>query len=649
MRTIGEPILARDKTGRLKSPIGTLFLSVPVLITLPGVHATQRLAWIEQLNRERVKAGLPQLTAAQENEEILNSVDLLFDDQYVLIRPDPNNMAVAFQGDEILQTVVPKRQIRYLNTQQESVRTALMMRGENWRMSRLPVKPEEMTQLIDESLIGINEYPIYFYNRSTGTRFLTCEKFAWLSTLPDAEFVRQIREIAIYSQKHNRFGVREVDIFPPKCGFDLDRFTIFCDDSLTPQALRDYFVGVLEKFRAAVPLALRHETPENIEWRNRLFSALTKQPNALTVEHVLSDVSPEFYRQIEWVPGCRIDGGEIIFDAVLDELSTNLNDREPTTLVDARAKAIIFNYLREHGTIEYINIGRIGRSLSLRTPGSLPRGMVYIVHLKERSRPQPELFVLRFQKWSVRYHLDSGKELLQAAIEATQYTDYVLDRRLACRQLGMNLPDHQRANRITELYDGSNPKYYGRTLWSGYFERHYVTGCATDKLPEYLYKNKRFNQRFARLLGYAAAVNCIVGCADMKGAVTFDDGDEVLQLDTRNMPRTLVVSDHTGSFARYSTPLFEDAAGYAEPINKRATLIPNIAEFADIYLKAFERRFRRIQRESRHNRRAFDRLFAHRPLDPAGSIAYRWQCVLNRLESTDINALIQAISSHIKG
>ena len=34
-------------------------------------------------------------------------------------------------------------------------------------------------------------------------------------------------------------------------------------------------------------------------------------------------------------------------------------------------------------------------------------------------------------------------------------------------------------------------------------------------------------------------------------------------------------------------------------------------------------------------------------LDAGGSFAYRWECVLRRLDQTDVDALIEAIREHI--
>ncbi|HRR32657.1 MAG TPA: hypothetical protein P5026_01015 [Kiritimatiellia bacterium] len=647
MKILGEPLFARDSSGQLVSRIGTIFVKSDGLVTLKGVHATQRFAWIKELNQTRRAAGLEPLSDPEIDEEMANSVDLLFDDRTVLIRPDPNAMELAFEADEMLQMLVSKRCIRYLNTQDARVRDALRARGENWRMSRLPVSVAEMRLLISSSLAAIEVQPIYYYNRSTGTRFLTLAQFASLENLPDDLFRRQLEEIVEYAARRNRFWYPEIDIFPTGCAFTRQAFEALNTQDLPIQALRAAYRKLLDTFREALPAELHDESGDNIDWRNRMCSALTQQPNAVDAEELIQDISPEFYRQIEWLPGCRIVKGELIFDPVCDEGDAHPENADLKALCDPRAKAIIFNYLREYNTIEYINIGCIENSLSIRAP--VPhRAPVYIVQLKEADKEKPDVRILRFQKWGVKEHLDDGKDLLRAVMEAMDYTDYILDRRLGCQQLGMNLPPRLATGRIAETYTGKNAAYHGARFWSVYFERAYVNGCATDKISPARYTNPEFNRRLARLLGKAAAVNCMVGRTNLDLQVIFDDGDEVIQLDADGLPEHLIVADHTGSFTQYDMRLERDAEAYAGPVNRRAKLMPNAGEFATCYLEAFQQRFEQVQQEYRRRRAGFDALFKHRPLDRKGSIAYRWQCVLARLDTTDAAALCEAIRSHVE-
>lgn len=646
MRVIGDPIFACDETGRLKTRIGTIFLRSRVLITLPGIHATQRLAWIEHLKRER-QVAKKKLTDEEINQEMEQSVDLLFSEQHVLIRPEPETMALAFEADRLLQEIITKSKIRFLNVQNKQVRNALRARGENWRMSRLPISQEEMIRLVADSLVPIAEQPIFFYNQSTGTRYLTVENFAWLKGLSDHAFRQQMLELKNYCCRRNRHGYPEVDIFPRNCTFDCREISRLDVENLDIATLRRHHTRLVKEFRAAVSPTLRYETPLNIEWRNNLCSALTTQPNDIVAESITDAMSPEFYNQIEWLPGCRLEQGKIIFDPVLTELEQH-GHSDHTIPYDPRAKAIIFNYLREHDTIEYINIGHIGRSLSHRLPEATQRASVYVVHLKELNKAEPELLILRFQKWGVKEHLDAGKPLLQAIMESINYTDYVLDRRLGCRQLAMNLTERLSASNLMETYHGQNEAYHGTQFWTVYFERYYVQGRATDKILNLHYADSEFNRRLARLLGEAAASNAIVGRADLHKKVLFDDGDEVLVNDADGLPLAIVISDHTGAFTKYREPLLDDAPAYALPVNRRLKHMTNKREFMRIYLRAFQARLEQTQRDYQQNPAAYDHLFSHRPLDSGGSFAYRWKCTLRRLTTTDASELTNAIRQHIQ-
>ncbi|HOE60510.1 MAG TPA: hypothetical protein PK770_06200 [Kiritimatiellia bacterium] len=649
MKRLGEPLFARDETGRLKTRIGTFFLRTPGLVTLPGVHATQRIAWLNELNRERQVAGIPALSEAESDAEIACSVDLLFNDQHVLIRPDPYAVDLAFEADEALQALVSKRKIRFLNTQNEIIRNALRARGENWRMSRVPVSPEEMNRMIAQARVAISGLPLYFHNAATGTRFLTLETFAWLGTQPDDVFRKHLAEIVRYSSLRNRFGYPEIDIFPVGCAFSRQAFEALNAEGLEIGALRAAYRKLLAAFREAVPIEFHEETFENLDWRNRLCSTLIHQPNAVATQDLPDGMAPEFHLQIEWLPGCRIDEGELIFDPVYEELDLMPEDAELRAFCDPRAREIIFNYVREFTTIEFINVGRITRSLSRRVQTGEHRTDVYVVQIKETGKPKPELCILRFQKWGVCEHLDEGKDMVRSIMEAVDYTDYVLDRRLGCRQLGMNLPEKVSTGRMPTLYTGSNSLYKGAKCWTVYFERQYIPGQVTDKILTRHYANPEFNLLLARLLGEAAVVNCVVGRANTEGQVLFDDGDEVITLDQAGMPERLTVSDHTGAFTLYEEPLEQMAEAYADPVNKRIALMPNPEAFAETYLASFRQRFVTLQQEYRRRRHAFDKLFKHRPVDPAGSLAYRWQCILARLDATDAETLTEAIRSQIRG
>ena len=113
------------------------------------------------------------------------------------------------------------------------------------------------------------------------------------------------------------------------------------------------------------------------------------------------------------------------------------------------------------------------------------------------------------------------------------------------------------------------------------------------------------------------------------------------------LPDRLVVSDPSGAFADYQRSLLEAAEAYARPMNVRASNTPDPRAFAENYLAALKAVFLHVQGDYRKHRRAYDTLFKHCNYDPAGSFAFRWECVLRRLDQTDVDTLVAAIHWHI--
>src|SRR5208337_1841785 len=212
LELVGPHPFERDAEGRQKCRIGTLFPEANLLWTqLPGVHALQRLSYIERLNAERAAKGLPVLTLDEEQQICLNSVDLIFESDHILIRPAPECMDLAFAADELLQGLVSKRQVKFLSVSDPRVMEAIKRRGECWRLSSIPKRREAQQQLVLSSKVGILGRPIYYYNRLTGTRWLTYAEFERLGLLDDAELARHLQEIADHAVLRNRAGRPEVD------------------------------------------------------------------------------------------------------------------------------------------------------------------------------------------------------------------------------------------------------------------------------------------------------------------------------------------------------------------------------------------------------------------------------------------------------
>ena len=650
MKILGEPIFAKNPDGSLKSRIGTIFFRTPGLVTQRGIHAMQRMAWIRALNDERAAAGRPPLTEAEEEAELADSADLLFTDDYVLIRPDPSRMDLAFKADEALQTFVSKRKIRFLNTHAANVRDALRARGENWRMARRPASPEEIDRAIESARVSIQNASVYFYNGQTGTRYLTAGGYATVSAFAPDAFRAQVEEVVKGLAGRNRLGQPEIALFPPSLPPDVtEAFRDIKPEALDDAALRAAVDAAMQKWRLALPANLREETTANFAWRNEMSAALARRPNQTEIgdQELIQGISPEFYRQIEWLPGARIENGELLFDSLFDE-AARTEDPELLELCDARVRSIIFNLLRLCGKVEYVNVGRIARSLARYPVEGHRRGNVYIVQFKAIDEERARVIVVRFQKWGIAEHLDEGKDLLRAIVEANEYADYILDRRLACRQLGMNLPHRVGFGQVTEKYHGLN-QYNGTPVRAYYYARGYVTGVASDKVPPERFRNPAFALAFAYLMGEAAALDMIVGrAATETGESMFDRNFEVLQPGEDGLPTRIVVTDHAGSFVKYKESFDELVGPYANVVRRRRAFVADFAAFAKAYVTGFERKLAATQTAYRARRSSFDNLFVHRPYDTAGSGAYRWSRVLARLDACDPAAVADLLRKAIE-
>ena len=649
LELIGPHPFARDAQRGQVTRIGTLFPAYAALCTqLPGVHALQRLNFIERLNAQRVARSLPPLSLEEEEEVSAKSVDLIFEPDCILIRPAPEHMDLAFAADELLQTLVSKRKIKFLSVSDHRVRAAIKRRGEYWRLSSLPKTREGKERLVTSSRVGIAGLPIYYYNRLTGTRWLTSQEFDNLGRLPDSVLAAHLREIAENALLRNRTGRPEVDFFAA----DLRRFgpRAFAEaafDRLPSDQLRAKFEQLKEHFHSAVHEAFRTDDSRNKAWCERMLSTLFLEGNEAQTENIVSGLSHEFFLQIDWLPGGRFEEGEFLFDSIFDEAAAHPEDTDLQRLCDSRARGVVYNIVREYGDLEYINIGCLRESLSLDRPLTGRRG-VYIAEFHSRSEHGPIKRFIRLQKWGVWEHLDEGKDLLQAIKDSDEYTDYCLDRRLGCCQLGMNLTRRVTVRRLSEIYHGTNARYHGELIRAIYFEREYLVGIASDKLPPEHYTRPGYAGKLAILLGRAAAASMVVGRALPPGPrPIFDDGDEVVREGEDGLPIDILLADHSGAFFEYKSPLNSFAPHYARPINIRDKMVPDPVEFAKAYLAAFRERFLHIQGDYRKHRGAFDNLFKLCPYNPAGSFAYRWECTLRRIDQTDADALVEAIRKHI--
>ena len=650
MKILGEPLFSKDADGKLLSRIGTIFFKTAGLVTRRGVHAMQRLMWVDEVNAVRAANGQPAMTQAEEEEELALSVDLIFTDDYVLIRPDPDRMDLAFRADEELQKLVSKRKIRFLNTHSAKVRNALRCRGENWRMAPQPISQEDMARLVEKSRVAISGEPIYYYNSTTGTRYVTVGGSEILASLPIESLRAQLKEAQVMLSRRNRAGHLEIDLFPSTTPIDIkQQFKALDIDALDDATLRATVRKIDQEWRMSLPAELREESVDNFDWRNAMCQTLMQGPNDSTTDEreLIQGISPEFYRQIEWLPGARVDRGEIIFDPLWDEYNRT-RDPELGELCDPRVRNILFNLSRLFGDVEYVNIGRIVRSLARDPVPGARRGCVYLIQYKETHKPLAHLYIIRFQKWGIAEHLDEGKDLLRSILEANEYSDYIMDRRLMCQQLGMALPPRVGFGQFTEPYGGNN-QYKGTTVRAFYYVRSYVNGTASDKVPPAKFRNPAFALRFAQMMGEAAAVDLIVGRRSTETKENlFDKFFEVIQIGADGLPARLIVTDHAGSFVNYLHTFEDSVAPYANVVRRREKFVSDYPAFANAYVEAFARKLTEAQANYRARRRAFDDLFVHRPFDVAGSGAYRWAKTLERLDQCDPAHVASCLRSAIE-
>ena len=223
-----------------------------------------------------------------------------------------------------------------------------------------------------------------------------------------------------------------MDLFPTTTPIEIKKaLKELKPDELDDAALKVACGKIALDWRMVNPAELRDETVVNFEWRNAMCHAITKEPNETSVEEqeLVAGISPEFYRQIEWLPGARIDKGKVIFDEIYDE-AARTQDPELLAMCDNRVKSFLFNTTRLFGKVSFINIGRIANSLSRKPVEGNRRGNVYIMQYREEGADTVKVMMIRLQKWGVAEHLDEGKSLLQSIVEADEYSDYILDRRL---------------------------------------------------------------------------------------------------------------------------------------------------------------------------------------------------------------------------
>ncbi len=654
--TIGETIT--DCLLHKLRKIATLFLESgeATFISTNCSHYEQKLLYTDAVhNKRRAAQGLPPVTDLDDKLALWQkcAVDLILLDGFVYIRPDSNNMELALEADrffqEEIEPKVPVELIRFKFASVREIKTALRTAGELWRIAPYPRLKEELMQEVESSRIALKGDPIYYHASGTGTRYLTCGEFAKLAFRDDDDLRRHLIEIRDYSGKFNTHKNREIDFFATDSSFSASKFKNLDLENASPSELRTIHARLTADFNAAVTPDLRRDDVNDNNWLNHMIAAFEDNKDDSKTQKVVDNLPPEFFRMVRFLPGGRFKGRELIFDPVFEQKTDAKSAKELHNLLDTRVKGFFGNYICEFPEIEYINIGRV--MPAIRQEGVRPNGhRVFLAEIKQRAKSKADLRILRVLQWGMRERLDEKKDLLTAYEETLEYIEYTKQRRQGCWELGMPLPSRIQVKTIPEIYDGENKKYRDKKaqIWTFYFERDFIDGIATDKIPDANLQDPEFTRNLAQLLGGAAAPNMVVGRMDEeKKKVIFDSGDEILLLNSNQQPGRLVVADHAGTFVDYTSHLITFAKDYAKPVTDRLAKIPNPDEFTEVYLNSLRQRLLELQEECKAQEDAFKKRFLHNTQGP-GKFPDRWNKALTRLQETDIEILVETIRMEIE-
>ncbi len=496
--------------------VATIFPDTETLVTDGTTHMRHREVYCDRLEEQRRAGNADPLTSSERLKIWQAGVDLIVQPDVVFIRPDVDKIERVLRADELLQEIVNKRRIRFQLASNAKVFAALTKRGELWRIASDAVTSDEMKTSIGNARMRLDGRAVFYYSPTTGTRFLTLNEFRLLGELNASELHQDLTEIQTYCQRYSKRGGLEVDFFLG--GANL---RAAFRDAILPaadeEALRAEYRRLCGLFAETVLPHLRSDDLNVWPWLQEMYDALYPLEEYVAEPQEWLGLAAEFRKHVKWLPGGRLKRGHLDFDPVFD----NHTAAESAALErpeNRRARAIILNFVRDYGDLEYINVGWINESLSRAHRPERGRRDVYVVAMKRASEEREQVRMLRMQKWDMTFRLDHGKSPETAMFETEEYTEYTQDRYLGCRRLGMNLFGPVRVGKISELYKGTQPDLEGTPIWTPYFERDYVHGIASDKVTKDRWSRPGYAERFAELLGQAAASNIIVGRGDGRSA-----------------------------------------------------------------------------------------------------------------------------------
>lgn len=631
---VGPDLFATDEKGDLLSPIASVFPRHRTIVTVRGIHACHISVMLELLrlrSPERKPGEIDQL----EMELCRDAVSLLLRDALILVRSDPSDMEHVFAADLILQSFFPKERIQFTGLHIPEIRRQLRRRGESWRMSPPPRSVDEISSHVRASKVQVSTGLTVYCSAPTGGRFLTHEEFMRIRTLLEAdraEALARLKEILNLSRRVNNWGIRELSFFLP-AGMSLDlahlnRAVSMLEAPPSSESTRRAqraFDSFASHFARSAGSELTSDDYRNPVWRTTMFCRLF-DINEEEMEEWALHLSPEFHLNVKWLPGASVVGDEIRF----------------APGVHHRVRGLISHFWEKSGGLLSINIGRIEESQSARDISGEERE-VYLLVMTTRDE-KDSIRILRLMKWDVIYRIKMGIPLDQAIAETFKYRNYIFDRLHAAAELGFPILSYSEI-RLDERVPGLG------LIPTFFFERQYISGIVTDKIPISCYKNPNFIKSLAGLLGMAASFTLALGRASPRtGKIFYDDGDEVIQLNSRSIPTRLIIIETTGSFTDWTTPVLtmlpQCLTRFRVHIEKalRSGVPPQVTEEAvAVFAEALCSRLHEVKEIVSTPSSNVRFLFSDRTWEQGG-IRDRWDGIIHRIETTDVKQLSDYIA-----
>ena len=623
---LGPDFFATDQDCKPLSPIAVIFPKLLLLVTGRGIHAELVVMGGEVLRAWLLKTEERDPTAEEEEEIYENVVSLLVRDPIVLIRSYPDDMERVFAADELLQRLLPKERIQFTGVHIAEVREQLRRRGENWRFSPPPRSAKEICHHIHASRVQVKTGTTYYQNAQSGERFLTYEEFIRIRPLlrqAPGEALARLKEIDYLSRLVNDQEAPELSFFIPTkkrlATNLLEDLTLALENADSRQDLEqaeDFFDHFAMSFAGAAGDELTVDGEKHTTWQTTMFCRLYDLDEELVEERTLG-LSPEFHLNVRWLPGAQLGENEVTFEA----------KSEP------RVRSLITYFLQTWPGIVSINIGRVESSLTERDRTGEEREVFLVV--LGLAQGGEEIRLLRLMKWDVIHRLKQGFPLSQAISDTIRYRDYVVDRLRATTALEIPILSYSAIEFAEEIQGiGQIPVFF--------FDRRYVAGMVSDKIPLHYFAKKGFVVRLARLLGAAAAASMVLGRASYRrGDLFFDDGDEVIQLNGEKLPERLIISETTGSFTNSTTPISEllpqclsHLAVHLKKARDRGISREDLKTAVAVFAEALRTEIERMQSLLSDQSVALQSLFDGQTSEP-GSLRERWKSMMDRLAATD--------------